>query len=158
MSTNVSSPCSVAGFVPFHNSSAHPKQTNTPKASKAGRGQGATSRSFATCCSSVMGPPAFETDRDENGKKKKYTLPDMPTTDQLQQLDHAHLWHPFTPMKQWRESPPLVIERGDGPYVFDTDGKRYIDGTSSLWCNVHGHRHPAVDAAVRQQLDKIIGG
>lgn len=79
----------------------------------------------------------------------------MPTTPQLQQLDHAHLWHPFTPMKQWRETPPLVIERGEGPYLFDTDGKRYIDGTSSLWCNIHGHRHPAIDAAVREQLDKV---
>lgn len=79
----------------------------------------------------------------------------IPTTDTLQRLDHAHLWHPFTPMKQWRQSPPLVIERGDGPYVFDTDGNRYIDGTSSLWCNVHGHRHPAIDAAVRGQLDQI---
>jgi len=79
----------------------------------------------------------------------------MPTTDQLQQLDHDHLWHPFTPMKQWREQPPLVIERGDGPYVYDTDGKRYIDGTSSLWCNVHGHRHPTIDQAVREQLDRV---
>lgn len=79
----------------------------------------------------------------------------MTATDELQQLDHAHLWHPFTPMKQWRETPPLVIERGDGPYVFDTDGKRYVDGTSSLWCNVHGHRQPAIDAAVRDQLGRI---
>lgn len=58
-------------------------------------------------------------------------------------------------MQQWREAPPLVIERGDGPFLFDTDGKRYIDGTSSLWCNIHGHRHPAIDAAVREQLDKV---
>ncbi|MFI4859776.1 MAG: aminotransferase class III-fold pyridoxal phosphate-dependent enzyme, partial [Phycisphaerales bacterium JB063] len=79
----------------------------------------------------------------------------MPTTDTLRQLDHAHLWHPFTPMKQWRESQPLVIERGEGPYLFDTDGKRYIDATSSLWCNIHGHRHPKIDAAVREQLDKV---
>ncbi|XAL98452.1 aminotransferase class III-fold pyridoxal phosphate-dependent enzyme [Phycisphaeraceae bacterium D3-23] len=79
----------------------------------------------------------------------------MHTTGTLQQLDHAHLWHPFTPMKQWRETPPLVIERGDGPYLFDTEGNRYIDGTSSLWCNIHGHRHPMIDAAVRDQLDKV---
>lgn len=58
-------------------------------------------------------------------------------------------------MRQWHEAPPLVIERGEGPYLFDTDGRRYIDGVSSLWCNVHGHRVPQLDAAVRDQLDKI---
>ncbi|MEO1237065.1 MAG: aminotransferase class III-fold pyridoxal phosphate-dependent enzyme, partial [Planctomycetota bacterium] len=76
-------------------------------------------------------------------------------TRRLAALDHAHVWHPFTPMRQWCESPPLVIERGDGPYLFDTDGNRYIDGVSSLWCNVHGHRVPALDDAVRDQLDRV---
>ncbi len=76
-------------------------------------------------------------------------------TARLAALDHAHVWHPFTPMRQWREQPPLIIERGDGPYLFDTDGHRYIDGVSSLWCNVHGHRHPALDQAVRDQLDQV---
>ena len=79
----------------------------------------------------------------------------MTTTDDLQQLDHAHLWHPFTPMRQWRQKPPLVIERGQGAYLFDTEGNRYIDGTSSLWCNIHGHQHPAIDRAIRDQLDRI---
>lgn len=73
----------------------------------------------------------------------------------LTQLDHAHVWHPFTPMRQWCEKPPLVIERGEGPYLFDTEGKRYLDGVSSLWCNVHGHRVPALDQAIRDQLDKV---
>ena len=73
----------------------------------------------------------------------------------LAALDHAHVWHPFTPMRQWREKRPLVIERGEGPYLFDTDGRRYIDGVSSLWCNVHGHAVPHIDQAVRDQLDKI---
>jgi len=73
----------------------------------------------------------------------------------LAQLDHAHVWHPFTPMRQWCEKPPLVIERGDGPYLFDTDGRRYLDGVSSLWCNVHGHRVPQLDQAIRDQLDKV---
>ncbi len=73
----------------------------------------------------------------------------------LSALDHAHVWHPFTPMRQWREQDPLIIERGEGPYLFDTQGKRYIDGTSSLWCNVHGHRHPYLDQALRDQLDKV---
>ncbi len=76
-------------------------------------------------------------------------------TRHLAALDHAHVWHPFTPMKQWRESPPLIIERGEGVYLIDTEGNRYIDSVSSLWCNVHGHRVPAIDQAVREQLDKI---
>lgn len=73
----------------------------------------------------------------------------------LAELDKTHVWHPFTPMQQWREHDPLIIERGEGPYLFDVDGNRYIDGVSSLWCNVHGHRVPQIDAAVREQLDKI---
>ena len=73
----------------------------------------------------------------------------------LAALDKAHVWHPFTPMKQWRESSPLVIERAQGPYLFDTQGNRYIDGVSSLWCNVHGHRVPEIDRAIRDQLDKV---
>ena len=76
-------------------------------------------------------------------------------TARLAALDHAHVWHPFTPMRQWREADPLIIERGEGPYLFDTDGNRYLDGVSSLWCNVHGHRHPELDQAIRDQLDKV---
>jgi adenosylmethionine---8-amino-7-oxononanoate aminotransferase len=71
------------------------------------------------------------------------------------QLDHDHLWHPFTQQQGWSEEAPLVIERAEGSYVIDREGRRYIDGTSSLWCNVHGHRHPVVDAAVRAQLDRV---
>ena len=60
-------------------------------------------------------------------------MPDPnPPQPSLAQLDHAHVWHPFTPMRQWCEKPPLVIERGDGPYPFDTEGNRYLDGVSSL--------------------------
>lgn len=69
--------------------------------------------------------------------------------------DFAHLWHPFTPMRAWREGEPIVIERGEGFDLIDTEGNRYIDGFSSLWCNVHGHRVPEIDAAVRDQLDRI---
>ena len=76
-------------------------------------------------------------------------------TDRLAQLDHQHVWHPFTAMRQWREKQPLIIERGQGPYLFDTDGRRYIDGVSSLWCNVHGHRVPQLDQAIRDQLDRV---
>ncbi len=73
----------------------------------------------------------------------------------LPQLDKKYLWHPFTPMKLWLQNDPLVIERGKGSCLYDVDGNRYLDGVSSLWCNVHGHCHPTVDDAIRQQLDKI---
>ncbi|HEX3734352.1 MAG TPA: adenosylmethionine--8-amino-7-oxononanoate transaminase [Solirubrobacterales bacterium] len=71
------------------------------------------------------------------------------------QLDQDHLWHPFTQQQGWSEEEPLLIERAEGSHVIDADGRRYIDGTSSLWCNVHGHRHPTIDAAVRDQLDRV---
>ena len=71
------------------------------------------------------------------------------------QLDREHIWHPFTQQQGWSEEEPLVIERGEGSYLFDTEGRRYLDGTAALWCNVHGHRHPAIDAAVREQLDRV---
>lgn len=80
---------------------------------------------------------------------------DANNADRLAALDHAHLWHPFTPMKQWREQRPLIIESGDGDMLVDTDGGRYIDGMSSLWCNIHGHRVGAIDNAIRRQLDKV---
>ncbi len=82
-------------------------------------------------------------------------LTPMSHTDRLAELDHRHVWHPFTPMRQWRAQPPLIIDRAEGFHLFDTDGKRYIDGVSSLWCNVHGHRVPQIDQAIRDQLDKV---
>ena len=72
----------------------------------------------------------------------------------LVELDHAHVWHPFTPMRQWRETEPIIIESAEGDELIDAHGKRYIDGVSSLWCNVHGHRVRAIDEAIREQLDK----
>ncbi|MDQ4071944.1 MAG: adenosylmethionine--8-amino-7-oxononanoate transaminase [Actinomycetota bacterium] len=73
----------------------------------------------------------------------------------LTSADHAHLWHPFTQQRGWVGEPPLVIERAEGTGLVDDRGRRYIDGVSSLWCNVHGHRHPRLDAAVRAQLDRV---
>jgi adenosylmethionine---8-amino-7-oxononanoate aminotransferase len=73
----------------------------------------------------------------------------------LATADHAHVWHPFTQQQGWTDEEPLVIERAEGTDLFDAAGRRYIDGVSSLWCNVHGHRHPALDAAVRGQLDRV---
>lgn len=70
----------------------------------------------------------------------------------LKQLDRQVMWHPFTQMAEWS---PLVIAAGEGNYVIDTEGRRYLDGVSSLWCNLHGHRHPRLDRALREQLDKV---
>src|SRR5215212_8799353 len=77
------------------------------------------------------------------------------STSQLRHLDKSHLWHPFTPMSLWLDSEPLVITAAEGMYLIDSDGKRYLDGVSSLWCNVHGHRVKEIDDAIRAQLAKV---
>ena len=66
-----------------------------------------------------------------------------------------HLWHPFTQMRDYEAAAAPSIASADGVWLVDTDGRRYIDGVSSLWCNVHGHRHPHIDAALRNQLDRV---
>jgi len=71
------------------------------------------------------------------------------------QLDHDHLWHPFTQQRDWSEEEPLMIERAEGSHLIGSDGSRYLDGVSSLWCTVHGHRHPGIDAALLDQLGKV---
>jgi adenosylmethionine-8-amino-7-oxononanoate aminotransferase len=75
--------------------------------------------------------------------------------ERLVAADHQNLWHPFTQMQEWLAEEPLVIDEGDGVHLVDTLGNRYLDGVSSLWCNVHGHRVPEIDAAVRDQLDRV---
>ena len=72
--------------------------------------------------------------------------------DELLTWDREHVWHAFTQMAEYE---PLLIERAEGCTLIDVDGRRYIDGVSSLWCNVHGHRHPRIDAAIREQLEKV---
>jgi adenosylmethionine---8-amino-7-oxononanoate aminotransferase len=73
----------------------------------------------------------------------------------LAALDHRHLWHPFTQQRGWGDEPPIVVERAEGTTLHDSDGNAYIDGISSLWCNVHGHRHHLIDAAIRLQLEQM---
>ncbi|NNM85129.1 MAG: adenosylmethionine--8-amino-7-oxononanoate transaminase [Phycisphaerales bacterium] len=78
------------------------------------------------------------------------------STEELLRWDRQYVWHPFTPMKSWCEkSDPPVIVRGEKEFLIDSRGRRYIDGVSSLWCNVHGHCIPELDQAVREQLGKI---
>ena len=75
-----------------------------------------------------------------------------PTREELRHWDRQLVWHAFTQMAEYE---PLIIERAEGCTLVDIDGKEYIDGVSSLWCNVHGHRHPKLDAAIRQQLGRV---
>src|SRR5215213_10381737 len=75
--------------------------------------------------------------------------------DSVAGLDHRHVWHPFTQQRDWCAEEPPVIERAEGTDLIDNRGRRYIDGVASLWCNVHGHRHPAIDGAIRAQLDRV---
>jgi len=77
------------------------------------------------------------------------------TPDQLRQWDNDHVWHPFTPMSAWIDEYAPIIVRGEGFDLIDTDGRRYLDGISSLWCNVHGHAVPVIDDAVSKQLQRV---
>ncbi|MDZ4163493.1 MAG: adenosylmethionine--8-amino-7-oxononanoate transaminase [Smithellaceae bacterium] len=76
-------------------------------------------------------------------------------TSKLRELDRKHIWHPFTQMQDWRENDFLIIERGKGSYLYDTEGKKYLDGVSSLWVNVHGHRKKELDRAMKRQLGLV---
>jgi adenosylmethionine---8-amino-7-oxononanoate aminotransferase len=73
----------------------------------------------------------------------------------LVQWDRDHLWHPFTQMLGFREEDPLIITRGEGVYLYDHRGNRYLDGVSSLWANLHGHRRRELDRALVAQLEKV---
>ena len=76
----------------------------------------------------------------------------VPTIDELLRWDREHGWHAFTQMQEYE---PLLIASGQGATLVDTAGNAYLDGSASMWCNVHGHRHPRLDAALRAQLDKV---
>ncbi|MCF8033533.1 MAG: adenosylmethionine--8-amino-7-oxononanoate transaminase [Desulfarculaceae bacterium] len=69
--------------------------------------------------------------------------------------DIDHLWHPFTQMRLWPEEPPVIIQRGEGNWLIDDQGRRFFDGVSSLWVTVHGHNHPAINQAIRDQLEQL---
>jgi len=75
--------------------------------------------------------------------------------DTLARWDREHLWHPFTQMQGFVQEELLIVARGDGPYLYDLQGRRYLDGVSSLWCNVHGHRRPELDRALGAQLENL---
>src|SRR5262245_43854261 len=79
-------------------------------------------------------------------------MAEQPTHDELREWDQRHYWHAFTQMAEYE---PLIIERAEGCRLIDIDGREYIDGASSMWCNVHGHNHPRIIAAIREQLDRV---
>ncbi len=73
----------------------------------------------------------------------------------LEGWDKEYFWHPFTQMKVYREEENLIFERGEGVYLYDIKGRRFIDAISSLWCNIHGHNHPKLNKAIVEQLSKV---
>lgn len=80
-----------------------------------------------------------------------------PIRDVTTELDKAHLWHPFTQHRDWNaaEFDPVVLVSGEGTLLRDSAGREYIDGNSSIWTNMHGHAHPKINAAIREQLERV---
>src|SRR5438477_10871602 len=73
----------------------------------------------------------------------------------LAKMDHAHVWHPFTQMRDWLKREPIVITSGRGAVLRDVKGREYLDANSSIWTNLHGHNHPRINRAIARQLKKI---
>ncbi len=73
------------------------------------------------------------------------------------EIDKKHCWHPFTQQEVWctPQHQPLMIERGEGVWLYDAEGNKYIDGNSSIWTNIHGHNHPVINQAIKNQLERI---
>nr|MDP9120801.1 aminotransferase class III-fold pyridoxal phosphate-dependent enzyme [Acidobacteriota bacterium] len=68
-------------------------------------------------------------------------------------FDARHVWHPYTQMAT--APPPLAVERAEGVYLYTTDGRRILDGISSWWVNIHGHNHPRLNRALREQAERL---
>ena len=71
------------------------------------------------------------------------------------ELDRRYVWHPFTQMREWNAGEPLVIVEAEGAVLRDAQGREYLDGNSSIWTNLHGHRMAEIDAAIREQLGRV---
>lgn len=85
--------------------------------------------------------------------KSKYSS--KKAADRLVEMDKQFVWHPYTQMQDWFEDEPLVIDRAEGNYLIDVKGNKYLDGVSSLWVNVHGHRKKQIDQAIIAQVNKL---
>lgn len=79
----------------------------------------------------------------------------MNNTKELKIKDSEYVWHPFTQMGVYTKDNPIIIEKGKGSYLYDTNGKKYLDGYASLWVNVHGHNNKKLNKAIKKQLNKI---
>ncbi len=99
----------------------------------------------------------FDLDRLQSPAKSQEKMEATATASEALAADAAYLWHPFSAMDEYlQEKPhPLMITSAAGCWLKDSEGRRYLDGISSLWVNVHGHRHPALDHALQQQLAKV---
>ncbi|MZP28330.1 adenosylmethionine--8-amino-7-oxononanoate transaminase [Heliobacterium undosum] len=82
-------------------------------------------------------------------------IPANTCCEDLQEMDKKHLWHPFTQMREYCQEDNLIIERGEGSYLFDTQGRKYLDGISSLWVTVHGHNRKEINEAIRCQAEQV---
>lgn len=80
---------------------------------------------------------------------------DSITTEQLRLWDKRHVWHPFTQMQEWERDEQIIIVKGEGCWLIDTDGKRYLDGVASMWTNVHGHCRRELNEALKEQVDRL---
>ena len=78
-------------------------------------------------------------------------------TRQWIEADKRHCWHPFTPQGTWTspDHDPLVMVRGDGAWLWDSEGRKYFDGNSSIWTNIHGHNHPVLNEALLKQAEEV---
>lgn len=91
------------------------------------------------------------------GKVVRYACGVTGDSKSLARADQKHVWHPFTPMQDWCASDhePLILTKGRGCVLTDQHGKEYLDGNSSIWTNIHGHGHPVIDAALREQIERV---
>ncbi len=74
---------------------------------------------------------------------------------ELQQRDLNHIWHPCSQMKDYEAFPPIVIDRGEGAYLYDVDGRSYLDAVSSWWVNLFGHSNPRINRAIQEQVSRL---
>ena len=76
-------------------------------------------------------------------------------TETLRKYDSDYLWHPFTQMSEWEHADNIVITRGEGCYLIDSEGNRYLDGVAAIWTNVHGHCRAEINEAIKAQVDRL---
>ena len=90
-------------------------------------------------------------------KTKGAMMPEVGTitTEQLRQWDKRHVWHPFTQMQDWERDEQIIIVKGEGCWLVDTEGTRYLDGVASMWTNVHGHCRKELNDALKEQVDRL---